>query len=386
MENGGIDNRLLKANSANRVRSRDMFMLMALWMELYPSNPTKTQTSVRPTGCVLVDQRDRILSLQHTGESHSIVRAILSSPIDPQGCDIYVSRFPCSMCMKMMVQAGIRKVYYFPAKDWEVDWKAHCVQQEQGRAVSPSKVSVPLHERIKNKMEGNLNSVQRLIANNPIAMSKYIPIWNDGGDAREFTEMPIFWELDDQDKLVVNKHYNYPDFSLKFESTMRALSMLKDRYTQIPKRKQGDEDLGDPRIFQHAIVLAHIAAKRTDDPKVGVGAVIILQDGTYASVGWNGFPKKADVLDYPQAGADDFIEHELKYDYILHAGIFLLTQNKTLCFGGLDLASHYKAVQLSVLKCLAMNVLLFCTTVGSVGLLQIHKLRNQWMILHDYEV
>jgi deoxycytidylate deaminase len=25
------------------------------------------------------------------------------------------------------------------------------------------------------------------------------------------------------------------------------------------------------------------------------------------------------VLDYPQAGADDFVEHELKYDYILHA-------------------------------------------------------------------
>jgi hypothetical protein len=67
-----------------------MFMLTALWMEFYPTTEYKTVHSVRPTGCVLVDQRDRIISLQCTGESHAIVRAILKSPIDPHGCDMYV--------------------------------------------------------------------------------------------------------------------------------------------------------------------------------------------------------------------------------------------------------------------------------------------------------
>jgi deoxycytidylate deaminase len=218
----------------------------------------------------------------------------------------------------MMVQAGIRKIYYFPAKDWEMDWKSYCEHQEVGKSISPTRANLPLSERIRSKIEGNLNSVQRLIANNPIAMSKYIPIWSDSGGVEHHHS--TLWELDDQNKLVVNKHYNYPDFAAKFESTLTAISLLKEKYQHIPRRKQGQDELGDPQIFQHAIVLSHIAAKRTDDPKVGVGAVLVLRDGTYASVGWNGFPKKADVLDYPQAGADDFIEHELKYDYILHAG------------------------------------------------------------------
>jgi deoxycytidylate deaminase len=105
-----------------------------------------TETQV---GCVLVDPRDRILSLQCSGESHAIVRAILSAPRDPHGCDIYVSRFPCSLCTKMMVQvalslilgigkiytftqAGIRKIYYFPAKGLEMDWDYFCEQQCEG--------------------------------------------------------------------------------------------------------------------------------------------------------------------------------------------------------------------------------------------------------------
>jgi deoxycytidylate deaminase len=68
------------------------------------------------------------------------------------------------------------------------------------------------------------------------------------------------------------------------------------------------------------VVLAHIAAKRTDDPKVGVGSVLIDGTNRYISVGWNGYPKKAQHLDYPHAGADDSVaDAELKYDYILHA-------------------------------------------------------------------
>jgi tRNA(Arg) A34 adenosine deaminase TadA len=101
-------------------------MLMALWMETFPHEPPKTNDS-RPTGCLLVSPQDRILGmehngerygLQHNGESHAIVRAILNSTVDPLGCDIYVSRYPCALCVKIMVQAGIRKAYYFPAHDW----------------------------------------------------------------------------------------------------------------------------------------------------------------------------------------------------------------------------------------------------------------------------
>ena len=87
---------LLKCNSSTRIRSRDMFMLIALWMEKYPNIPSVFQGrngEARPTGCVLVDSRDRIVAMDHTGESHAIVRAILGCMEDPRGFDVYEVTF-----------------------------------------------------------------------------------------------------------------------------------------------------------------------------------------------------------------------------------------------------------------------------------------------------
>lgn len=65
----------------------------------------------------------------------------------------------------------------------------------------------------------------------------------------------------------------------------------------------------------HALVLATIAARRTDDPKVGVGAVLVDSvQGQYISVGWNCYPRKTQRHSYPHAGADEAgADEELKY-------------------------------------------------------------------------
>ncbi|KAJ3216754.1 hypothetical protein HDU67_009080 [Dinochytrium kinnereticum] len=89
-------------------------------MELYPSTPPTTATAL-PTGAVLIDPRDRVLALDRTGEAHAAVRCILSASGEVLGSDMYVSRFPCALCMKVMVQAGVRKIYYFPAERWEME-------------------------------------------------------------------------------------------------------------------------------------------------------------------------------------------------------------------------------------------------------------------------
>jgi tRNA(Arg) A34 adenosine deaminase TadA len=63
--------------------------------------------------------------MESTGESHAIIRAIMNAQIEAKNCDVYVSRFPCATCTKMMVQSGINRVYYFPAQYWEMDWGNH---------------------------------------------------------------------------------------------------------------------------------------------------------------------------------------------------------------------------------------------------------------------
>jgi hypothetical protein len=88
---------LLASKSSTRIRSKDMFMLIALWMEKYPLSPPPLFQNrlgeARSTGCVLVDPKERIVGLNHTGESHSIVRVILQCPVDPRGFDMYFFSF-----------------------------------------------------------------------------------------------------------------------------------------------------------------------------------------------------------------------------------------------------------------------------------------------------
>jgi deoxycytidylate deaminase len=88
---------------------------------------------------------------------------------------------------------------------------------------------------------------------------------------------------------------------------------------------------------QHAMVMAHIVSRRTDDPKIGVGAVLVQDDlpspfhpngetkpmnpWRYISIGWNGFPRRSQRHDFPRLGADEARDsrEELKYAYVLHA-------------------------------------------------------------------
>ncbi|KAI9329804.1 cytidine deaminase-like protein [Zopfochytrium polystomum] len=257
--------------------------------------------------------------------------------------------------------------------------------------------------REAERAEKNRKSVLRLIMNNPIAMTLFIPQW-DHGDIPE-SDLPDGDDMDDNpfdaslsslqappsDSLHANGSHNHLTASkspvlvasatvsdspetvatftphiqwpldesvgkapgiasrwdtikLKFRRTCVAISLLDLRYQVRVVRSSGkgvwsspvrarievddgtggrtsdvEEDEEIPKWARHGMVLAHIAARRTDDPKLGVGSVLVDQ-GRYISIGWNGYPKKSQHLDYPQAGADDSVEdEELKYDYILHS-------------------------------------------------------------------
>jgi len=337
---------LLLTNSSTRIRSRDAFMLMALWMERYPY-PQPLTNAAKPTGCVLVTPQERIISLQHNGEAHAIVRALLFSNIDPRGCDIYVSRFPCALCTKIMIQANIRKCYYFPASEWEMHSdpsqdSSSPLRHHGGsptktnRSASPIKIASAedLEEARSSK---NKISISRLIQNNTTALTLYIPQWDHAETLNPtpvFEQFTEYWHLDQKLGTSPGIASRWPTILSKFRRTMVAISRLQKKY-DVSVRSQtineaafspldlfieGSPKLSPPHI-RHAIILAHIAARRTDDPKVGVGAIIMKRDASrYISVGWNGYPKKSQHLDYPSKGADDSVEdEELKYDYILHA-------------------------------------------------------------------
>ncbi|KAJ3405529.1 Cytidine and dCMP deaminase domain-containing protein 1 [Chytriomyces hyalinus] len=322
--------------------------------------PSPRAPTALPTGAVLVDAMGKVAAIEHTGESHAAVRCLLSAATDVKGCDLYLSRFPCSLCTKLAVQAGViaahqRKIYYFPAERWEL------AQVENDSSESDEAFRMREVERA----EKNRKTVMRLVSNNPIAFTLFIPQWDHGDIDDEFippspskpskkkqtTQVTpaapkLSWPIDKKLEQSPGISRRWPIIELKFARTVAALNLLAARY-HVQARPLGewtrryregagsgdafssveeidlsktDEQVGLPLWARHAMVLAHIAAKRTDDPKLGVGSVFVDEEGRYFSVGWNGYPKKSQHLDYPQAGADDSVEYEeLKYDYILHS-------------------------------------------------------------------
>jgi tRNA(Arg) A34 adenosine deaminase TadA len=195
-----------------------------------------------------------------------------------------------------MVQARIRKVYYFPSMNFEIDWEDYCTKQEMGLvATSPTRnKNQTLEDRIKEKKEINISSVSRLIANNLIAISKYIPVWGVTVDNYEIED--AYWKIDESITKVGAHSQFYEKLLIEFKSVVFVLKILEDSYKTDAVNIISDKSLENVELYRHAMVLAHIASKRTDDAKVGVGAVLVQSDGTYESVGWNGFPTKAGML------------------------------------------------------------------------------------------
>jgi dCMP deaminase len=96
-------------------------------------------------GAVIVDDNNRVVSLGYNGAPrgtndseavmgdrdeklrrtvHSEVNAILFSRRDLSGCSLYCTHPPCSKCMALIIQAGIRRVVCRPpTAEFRARWK-----------------------------------------------------------------------------------------------------------------------------------------------------------------------------------------------------------------------------------------------------------------------
>jgi deoxycytidylate deaminase len=171
-----------------------------------------------------------------------------------------------------------------------------------------------------DKQDSNYRSVSRLITNNPTSLSLYIPRWNGDLSLNGSLASNQYWTLDPSISKLPALERKWPSVCHVFELTQGIIAKLVNEYILPPQPLNPLSQPLDIKLMQHAMVLAHIAAQKTDDPKIGVGAVLVNKYVGYSSVGWNSFPKHATATDYPQYGADDTLNDEtLKYDYILHA-------------------------------------------------------------------
>ena len=301
-------------------------MVLALWMERFPVEPVEAD-HYRKVGAVLVLPSNTIYAVECTREGvHGVARLLMSHQDVLQDCKVFVSRKPCSFCTKLLVQSKVKRVFYLPIE--------------------------PEYNDIKDK-DDESSRVDNLFKVSEIGQTVFVPkagleVLNDANDKHRTPEtvreeiknrlMETYWREEWMAKARVSLPWPPFDNNMKtqvrndFDGIMNwmAIILVGSEKGYKFKALSDRNELGmsfDPesndlerRQALHLITLAKFLAERTDDPKTGVGAVIINKQKDIVGLAWNGFPTNALYGEFPRASdKDEAVQNEKKYPYSIHA-------------------------------------------------------------------
>ena len=70
---------------------------------------------VNKAGAVFVGANDRIVAMDCSRNGvHAAARVLINFPDKVKGCNVYMSRKPCSFCVKLLVQAEVSRILFLP--------------------------------------------------------------------------------------------------------------------------------------------------------------------------------------------------------------------------------------------------------------------------------
>ncbi|KAJ1508508.1 Cytidine and dCMP deaminase domain-containing protein 1 [Coelomomyces lativittatus] len=290
---------------------------------------------------------------------------------------LYCSRFPSTVCCKWMVQCGIQHCYYFPSTLMERDRPPlGSSSSSSSSSTLPKSFQHPVHQEAIYKLIQHaplsLNLfVPRWLTPLPSLLGSihghYLPspssssssssstqpttpfmntdIKNENGHGHEhendkekdddlemkskrppcesipsknqaFTFVFPKLELQKYSQATPEQHLFWQQ---RFDLDLLGFQTMVHYYYHLkPYPPQPTWDHEERLQMYHALVVSHIVSRMTDDPKVGVGAVVCLPR-QYISVGYNRYILNR-PYDFPPFGSDEVQAfHHLKYPYILHA-------------------------------------------------------------------
>ncbi|CAL8291262.1 unnamed protein product [Lota lota] len=374
-----------------RLSRVNLFTLLSLWMERFPrespDNPDDhpdDHPAVRGSGLVVV-REGKVLGLHSSGpELHAgQVAVIRQGGAGLLGSQLYFSRRPCATCLKMVVNAGVSHIFFWPG-DPEVSMlrpAAPGSAPDRAPGLSPKAPGLsPEAPGLSPEARLDLVATEKLKANSrapvcvalrPLApgMAQYVEQKSRTGDFMERVQED---EEDFSDVFSRRRRTHLQELSQEFliasEQQHRAmlthmglenfcedpyLSSLRHNMVELvevlatisaglPLLNHGFYSPGNgsaargpqpPAVSQdvacHCMIQATLLAYRTEDPKVGVGAVIWAEgesdgcDGTgrldLVGCGYNAYPVGSQYAQYPQMDTKHVDRHSTKYRYIIHA-------------------------------------------------------------------
>ena len=317
-----------------RITKENLYMVLALWMERFPLQFSKEQSfksnnkskKFKKVGVVFVLPTDRVLAADCSRDGvHGVARVMVNHCGKLEGCKVFVSRKPCSLCAKLLVQSRVSRVFYLPIEPESED-EGELARADNLFKVSPvgQSIFVPcVEERVLTKDEKRLPET---ITPEDVGICQ----------AKLFEE--YWWRTQWIER--AQKCLPWPCLYTRmtsqvekdFKSLMKWIAVSKSpmdknivfRRVKITKEFDAISDVNEYPDFEmarHMMIFAKMLARQTDDPKTGVGAVIVKGKDSaveIATLGWNGFPSKALYGEFPRASDDDAAP-ETKFPYVIHA-------------------------------------------------------------------
>ena len=307
-----------------RISKENLYMVLALHMQEFPGDPEIGD--YKKVGAALVLPNDMLYAVDCSRDGvHGVARLLITHPEIPQECKVFVSRKPCSFCTKLLVQSKVKRVFYLPIEpEYYKDASDEDFDDETSRVDELFKVSsiaqsvfVPRagQEVIEAAERKHQTDRSRRTTEQDNLFNKYWDVawFGETEDAQDNCQKKLPWRAFDGEMREQVKE----DF--KSITEWMAHVLIK---SQLP-RDQPSQALQ----YIHLMKLAFFLAERTDDPKRGVGAVIVNKDKDIVGLGWNGFPTKSLYGEFPRAaynentsrGDNDAHYQDQKYPYIIHA-------------------------------------------------------------------
>ena len=310
-----------------RVSKDCLYMIIALWMENFVvgKEDMDEDTDHHKVGAVLVLPNDIVCAADCTRDGvHAVARLLMKHYDKAEGSKMFMSRKPCPTCAKLLVQSKVKRVLFLP---FEPEY-----YRLKGRD--------PAKENLEKFKENQMIRVDSLFTASAIAQTKFTLQ----------VEEAVFEGIDTPQKLKKKVGEKKEDLKVKY-GFMKEPEWIKDIQTKLPwpafdrmMEKQFTNYFekvmewiarvlvvrgrGSHYMFklvqsnqrstfnpttegthekqaQHFIEIARFLAERKDDPKTGVGAVIVSKDMEILSFGWNGFPLKAHYGEFGRASKTD---------------------------------------------------------------------------------
>nr|XP_033803557.1 cytidine and dCMP deaminase domain-containing protein 1 isoform X2 [Geotrypetes seraphini] len=351
-----------------RLSKVNLFTLLSLWMELFPPNehqPQKKKSQILKTGLVVVKNM-KIIGLHCSGaELHAGQIALIKHGSRLKDCDLYFSRKPCSACLKMIVNAGVNRISYWPA-DPEISLQkktaGYCGNED-------AKLDAKAVERLKSNSRAHVcvllqplvcymvqfveetslkcDFIQKIAHMQPGCSTDFFSKCRQE-TIKEYEALFLISNEDSHKEILrtigLENLCENPYFSNLRHNMKELILLLGTVASSVPSSQkfgfhccnsqQTNEmpDQGLPQdIARHCMVQARLLTYRTEDHKIGVGAVIWAEgkfspancDGTgamyFIGCGYNAFPVGSEYADFPHMDDKQNDREIRKFRYIIHA-------------------------------------------------------------------